>query len=801
MPVPKEILTQHVAVLGKTRSGKSSVMRGLVEDLLEREQPVCIVDPKGDWWGIKLAADGKGPGFPVVIFGGEHADIPINEHAGAHVAELFATGNRPCLIDLGGWTVGARTRFWVEFASTLFKHTRGSRWLAVDEIHNFAPKGKVFDAEAGKALHWTNRLASEGLGKGVSMIFASQRPQKVHNDTLTSAETLIAMRVLHPSDRGAVAEWIKGCGDSEGSEVLNSLAQMDRGEGWAWSPEIGFGPKRVKFPMFRTYDSFRPQTVEDARKLKGWAEVNLNEVREKLAATIEKAKADDPRELRRRIQELERQVSGAAIRALAASATETRIEVPIVLEKDLAQAERLMKHAEELVKRSRAVTSAMTEIHSDLHTLYVRIDAAVSASQAGRDRSPGRVAQVRTRSVVLAPVAPRVLASGGNGAIGNSGLRRILVALAQRNGLTRRQLGVRAMLSSRSGTFDTYLSKGNNIHDVVSWPGQAGAIVGELLLWLVPIVALVLLALTVVVVARFQDVRQIVAAPHGAPFWSVEPAKTDAMPSIELVDVVHIPQHIKFDAQAVAAERGKSPGLGGVPLCLFDDVWWQSCIGGDEESITFREVSTALNYKRVVVWGCLGKDVCGGYLNQVTGNCCWCVAHVLDADGDMEIRKLFGLGSTLGLDLVNNESRRHLDIGTFNPLIGCKRGIKGSLLLRDNLQLPVANALLSQRNGGLLARDVGLSSVRLQLKESNDEQSDGSSGDNPVRRINRRGWILVLSVLAWGGCLWLGFRRIDRYGNRESAGYCYFGLGFGVLVGGFLLFLLSDFRSTWSWWL
>lgn len=286
LTVPVGILDQHVAVLGKTRSGKSSVMRVLVESLLERGLPVCIVDPKGDWYGIKLARDGKRPGYPVVIFGGEHADVPINEHAGAHVAELFATGNRPCLIDLGGWMVAPRTRFWIDFASTLFKHTKGQRWLAVDEIHNFAPKGKVFDADAGKALHWTNRLASEGLGKGVAMVFASQRPQKVHNDTLTSAETLIAMRVLHPSDRGAVSDWIKGCGDSEGSQVLSSLAQMDRGEGWVWSPEIGFGPQRVKFPLFQTYDSFRPQSVEDTRKLTGWAEVDLDEVRQKLAVVV-----------------------------------------------------------------------------------------------------------------------------------------------------------------------------------------------------------------------------------------------------------------------------------------------------------------------------------------------------------------------------------------------------------------------------------------------------------------------------------------------------------------------------------
>jgi hypothetical protein len=160
-------------VLGKTRSGKSSVMRGLVEGLLEREQPVCIVDPKGDWWGIKLARRQAPRAIPVVIFGGEHADVPINAHAGAHVAELFATGNRPCLIDLGGWMVGERTRFWIDFASTLFKLTRGMRWLVVDEVHNFAPKGKVMDPTPARRC--TGRTGSRAKASARACRCSSRR--------------------------------------------------------------------------------------------------------------------------------------------------------------------------------------------------------------------------------------------------------------------------------------------------------------------------------------------------------------------------------------------------------------------------------------------------------------------------------------------------------------------------------------------------------------------------------------------------------------------------------------------------
>lgn len=428
--IPEAALHQHIAVLGKTRSGKSSVMRGLVEGLLERELPVCIVDPKGDWWGIKLARDGKRPGFPVVIFGGEHADVPINEHAGAHVAELFATGNRPCMIDLGGWMVGARTRFWIDFAATLFKLTKGMRWLVVDEIHNFAPKGKVFDPEAGKALHWTNRLASEGLGKGLPMIFASQRPQKVHNDTLTSAETLIAMRVMHPSDREAVADWVKGCGDMAlGAKVLASLAQMARGEGWAWSPECGFGPERVKFPMFGTYDSFRPQTAEDAAALKGWAAVDLDEVKAKLAVVVKEAEANDPAKLRaenaRLRAELAKKPAAAVVDQVGIAAARQEGREDGARDGYAAGLRAVQPLAERLGTLSTAVSEQVEAFRDDLRRL--------TAALPPLERRTIAAAQPVQRQPTRARAAP---AHRGNGSgAGDTSLpkaeRLVLTALAQ----------------------------------------------------------------------------------------------------------------------------------------------------------------------------------------------------------------------------------------------------------------------------------------------------------------------------------------------------------------------------------
>lgn len=312
LPIPAAALSQHIIALGKTGSGKSSKLRVLVEGLLEQQQPLTIVDPKGDWWGLKSSADGRRPGFPIVIFGGEHADVPINEHSGAHIAELVATGNRPALIDLGGWMVGERTRFFIAFASTLFKLTRGARHLVMPECHNFAPQGKVQDPDAGKMLHWANRLASEGRGRGITILADSQRPQKVHKDFLTSCETLIACKVIHKLDRDSIKDWIDGCADAaKGREVIAGLAQLKKPEAWVWSPEVDFGPKLVQWPMFATFDSFKPQAA-DAGKLAGWADVDLEEVRGKLAGVVQEAEANDPKRLRATIADLQRQLRAAA---------------------------------------------------------------------------------------------------------------------------------------------------------------------------------------------------------------------------------------------------------------------------------------------------------------------------------------------------------------------------------------------------------------------------------------------------------------------------------------------------------
>src|ERR1051325_5280271 len=130
---PEVILNQHLVVLGKTGAGKSSALRHIVEHLLSRQKRVCIIDPKGDWYGLKSSADGKGAGFSVVLFGDfknpDARDVPVNEFSGKPVAELVVGGNRQCVVGFRGWTQGEMHRFWIDFASVLFNSNGGELYF------------------------------------------------------------------------------------------------------------------------------------------------------------------------------------------------------------------------------------------------------------------------------------------------------------------------------------------------------------------------------------------------------------------------------------------------------------------------------------------------------------------------------------------------------------------------------------------------------------------------------------------------------------------------------------------------
>lgn len=451
--IPEAALAQHIAVLGKTGSGKTFAAKAaIVEPLLAAGRRVAIVDPTDAWWGLRSSRDGKGPGFPILVLGGDHGDLPLPALGGAAVARLLVEQGVNLVASTKHLTVGERTRWFIDFAGTINRLNRSPLHLVLDEAHNFAPQGKVPDPDTGRMLHAANTLASGGRSIGIRLVMITQRPQKLHKDTLTSADTLIAMRVLAPHDRAAVEDWIKGCGDlAQGKVVLNSLAGLQRGEGWIWYPEGGF-LERTKFPAIRTFDS--SATPTDGHVIaapKGAAEIDLTEVNAALADAVKEAEANDPKRLRARIAELERELRNAASCATVDTNAIERARQQGISEGHAQAIKDLQLNRLDMAEENaRLVVQMLDEFRRDLRTWHGSRPTVSNATRAENPETSGllrhrpevaRASGSQPGSAGRSTVGRQIDARGAPGGIDKAMPRAILTALAQHpDGLTKGQI-------------------------------------------------------------------------------------------------------------------------------------------------------------------------------------------------------------------------------------------------------------------------------------------------------------------------------------------------------------------------
>jgi len=308
-PIPDAALAQHIAILGKTGSGKTYAAKGVVENILREGGRVCVIDPTGAWHGLRSSATGKSAGFPVVIFGGANADLPLGAAHGEAMAEIIGTSSTPAIIDTSLMRVGERTRFFADFADAMVRKNKGPLHLVIDEAHLFAPQGKVNDPQSGAMLHAANNLVSLGRSRGLRIILITQRPAKLHKDSLTQVETLVALRLIAPQDRKAVEEWIKDNADEKkGREIIESLAKLPTGQGWVWAPEIDL-LERVTFPKIKTFDTSRAPDADEASAGVVLAPIDRGAIEKRLQTVAADALANDPKALKAELAKLRRELA------------------------------------------------------------------------------------------------------------------------------------------------------------------------------------------------------------------------------------------------------------------------------------------------------------------------------------------------------------------------------------------------------------------------------------------------------------------------------------------------------------
>lgn len=448
--LPSDAVTQTFAILARKGAGKTYTGAVLTEELVKAGLQVVVLDPLGAWWGLRAAANGKDAGLPVTILGGEHGDIPLETTAGKVVADLVIDNPASIVLDLSDFeSNAAQDRFVTDFAERLYRAKAKDRrplHLMVDEADSFAPQRPMPGQQ--RMLGAFESIVRRGRIRGLGVTLITQRPAVLNKNVLTQTECLVTLQMTAPQDRAAIDEWVRGNGTKEErDELVGSLASLHVGEAWFWSPSWLRTFRKVQVRRRETFDSSRtPEAGEKPIEPRQLADVDLEALRERMAATIEKAEQSDPKRLQQRIRILEREVAQRPAETKVETVVE-RVEVPVI---DPKVAERLDLLRADATK----LTDLGLEIAHRAETLLNEMSVAVRNRPASVPASPRRTQETyKVRAEVqrtLSDDAPQLKA----------GARRILETLARHHPMrvTKAQLGTLAKFKITGGTFLTYWS-------------------------------------------------------------------------------------------------------------------------------------------------------------------------------------------------------------------------------------------------------------------------------------------------------------------------------------------------------
>jgi hypothetical protein len=457
MELPLDFVTESSAILAKKGAGKTNALMVLLEEVAAAGVPVVSIDPKGDHWGIRAGSEEyPNAGLPVPVFGGLHADVPLEPTAaaGAYVAELLRDRGLSAVIDVSEFTIGERAKFLTAFADKFYRFdSREPVLLALEEAHEYIPQ--MVRGEEARMVGAFEKLVKLGRSKGIGVVMVTQRSASLNKNVLTQADNLFVMRTTAPQDRATVKAWLDEHADRG---VLEGLGALQTGECVLVQPARG-EPIQFRFRMRHTFDAGEtPKVGERRREPATIADVNLEEIAAAMADTIEKAKADDPKLLRSRIAQLERDLADATemLSRPAVAAEPVIVEVSILTEEDRLflsnQATLLHDGVLGLMRTAIAdVNMAAEKIVEVAKSADVRPPPVTARPAAAAVRPP----KPSTRETP--PQASPRTSTQGEGRLGKAE-RTILAVLATYGVRTHVQLALLTGYSHKSGGFRNSLS-------------------------------------------------------------------------------------------------------------------------------------------------------------------------------------------------------------------------------------------------------------------------------------------------------------------------------------------------------
>jgi len=331
LTLPAEIAGRRTGIFGISGSGKSNTATVILEQCLEAGEQIVLIDPKGEGWGLRSLTSGRPSKFDVIVFGEPNGDIPaLTEHHGPELADFVVESGRSVVLSLLGFeSDSAERRFVASFLRQIYrrktKSTKRTRTLIVfEEAHLFMPEGagRGLKGDTAELSGACQRIVRQGRSFGLGSLIVDQRPQDVAKRIVTQLDTLVCHQLTHKLDREALRDWVAGHADADqAKQFLDSLAALDPGEAWVWSPAWLKIFQRVKVARRRSFDSGAAPDDSAAVSIER-KPVDIDSLKTQLSRLVDEAKANDPAELKRQIAELKRQLAAKPATAIDPAAIE-----------------------------------------------------------------------------------------------------------------------------------------------------------------------------------------------------------------------------------------------------------------------------------------------------------------------------------------------------------------------------------------------------------------------------------------------------------------------------------------------
>jgi hypothetical protein len=336
------VATQKLAFIGRSGSGKTYGASKLVELMLLAGIQVVVLDGVGVWYGLRLGAGGK-TGFDIPIFGGLHGDVPLEPTGGELIADLLVDRGISAVLDVSMMRKGPRKQFVTLFAEQFFQRKKKRRspvHIVIEESQMFVPQRPQQTTRSGGISDGRMKGAFEDLTKigrnfGIGHTLITQRPQAVDKDVLNQIEVLFAFQTNGVHEKKAIREWVT----DKGLEVnlVEELPGLEIGQPWVWSPQWLRLTKCVRINRKVTADtSSTPEHFDEVTEPVPLASADMKQLQQDMAATIERAKAEDPKALRTEVARLKRDIQKLEARK-PEPVVERIIEPPMIQEKQVAQ--------------------------------------------------------------------------------------------------------------------------------------------------------------------------------------------------------------------------------------------------------------------------------------------------------------------------------------------------------------------------------------------------------------------------------------------------------------------------------